>query len=340
MLHYATVLISFIAARFAGVLIPLQSEFSIASLFSALCVAVAFILLNRRPEKRVVPYRLMFRALFPTWLYRNASFRADVRFLLLSVLAFGALFGWAIVSADVISAAVRGALTAVFGTSTGAVMSGFANKAVVAVCLFIAYELAYWFDHYLSHRIPTLWEFHKVHHTAEVLTPLTNFRVHPMDTVVFGNITAVFIGATHGVMSYLKFDVGDGTRGSIIVVACMWILGHLHHSHLWISFTGRLGHIVLSPAHHQIHHSDNPKHFNKNFGAFLSVWDWMFGTLHMPGQHREPISFGTGGHAPTEHTVIGGLVTPYLMAWRRINPRQHRPRSAMNTLDVPSQPAT
>ena len=46
--------------------------------------------------------------------------------------------------------------------------------------LFLAYELGYWLNHYLSHRIAFLWEFHKVHHSATVLTPLTNFRVHPI----------------------------------------------------------------------------------------------------------------------------------------------------------------
>jgi sterol desaturase/sphingolipid hydroxylase (fatty acid hydroxylase superfamily) len=31
-----------------------------------------------------------------------------------------------------------------------------------------------------------------------------------------------------------------------------------------------------------VHHSANPKHFNKNFGSCLALWDWMFGTLYMP----------------------------------------------------------
>ena len=46
-----------------------------------------------------------------------------------------------------------------------------------------------------------LWDFHKVHHTAEVLSPLTNFRMHPVDSVVFGNILAIFLGVTGGVLS-------------------------------------------------------------------------------------------------------------------------------------------
>jgi hypothetical protein len=39
---------------------------------------------------------------------------------------------------------------------------------------------------------------------------------------------------------------------------------------------------LRQPAHHHVHHSANPKHFNKNFGSCLALWDWMFGTLYVP----------------------------------------------------------
>jgi sterol desaturase/sphingolipid hydroxylase (fatty acid hydroxylase superfamily) len=322
-LHYATLIPSYVAKQLAALFVPLHSHFSAASLLSALAVAVAFTLLNRRVDKRRVRYPVMFRAIFPSWLYRSASFRADVGFLLFSALAYGALFGWALFSSDVIAGTVGGALIDLLGANTKAQLSGIAGSGIVAVSIFIAYELAYWLDHYLSHRIPVLWEFHRVHHTAEVLSPLTNFRVHPVDSIVFTNILAVFIGTAHGVLRFLNIGNG-GTGGSVIAVAGMWILGHLHHSHLWISFTGPVGHVILSPAHHQIHHSDNPKHFDKNFGAFLSIWDWMFGTLYMPERRRERLVFGVGHFAPHEHTVVGGMLMPFVAAWKRIRPSKSR----------------
>ena len=55
----------------------------------------------------------------------------------------------------------------------------------MTVTLFLAYELGYWLNHYVPHRVPFLWEFHKVHHSATVLTPLTNFRVHPVYMCIF-----------------------------------------------------------------------------------------------------------------------------------------------------------
>lgn len=319
LLHYVSALAIFIAANLTALLLPLSSTFSLASLFSALCVAVVFIVLNRRPEKRTVKYLVMLRALFPRWLYRNPSFKADVMFLLFNVLAYGVLFGWAVFSSSQVSRIVSAALTTYFGAHAGGGWNGSGGTAIATGTIFIAYELAYWLDHYLSHRIPLLWEFHKVHHTAEVLSPLTNFRVHPVDGVVFGNFLGLFIGTADGVLHYLKLGpaLTAGASASVIVVGFMWVIGHLQHSHLWMTLPGPLGRVVLSPAHHQIHHSDNPKHFNKNFGSCLSVWDWLFGTLHVPNRDREDFSFGIGDQRPEHHTIIGGLLTPFWTAWNR-----------------------
>ena len=170
-------------------------------MLSALCIAITFVLLSRRPGKRDVKYKIMRRALFPRWLGR-ASFRADVGFLLFNLFAFAMLFGWAVITSQFVSATVAGALADMFGVRPKTGLNDFHSRLIVTVCLFLAYELAYWLDHYLSHRIPLLWEFHKVHHTAEVLSPLTNFRVHPVDSLVFYNILGIFLGTTGGALSY------------------------------------------------------------------------------------------------------------------------------------------
>ena len=163
----------------------------------------------------------------------------------------------------------------------------YVTRAVITVMLFLAYELGYWFNHWLSHKVPLLWEFHKVHHTAEVLTPLTNFRVHPVYTWVFANILALLDGGRqrprqlHVRRDRVSIRAADT---NIILVLFIHAYVHLQHSHMWISFRGVLGRIFVSPAHHQVHHSTDPKHFNKNFGSCLALWDWMFGTLYVPAQ--------------------------------------------------------
>src|SRR5262249_15764342 len=154
-------------------------------------------------------------------------------------------------------------LAGLFGTLSPAGIGDSASRLIATIVLFLAYELGYWTDHYLKHRIPLLWEFHKVHHTAEVLSPTTNYRMHPIDTVVFYNVEAVIFGVAVGALNYLfgkpvaVFAV-DGTN--VILLVFIFVTVHLQHSHVWIAATGRLGRVLLSPAHHQLHHSTDPKH--------------------------------------------------------------------------------
>src|SRR5258705_4457697 len=107
-------LVSFFAGKTSGLFLSFGSSFSIASLFSALIIATAFLLLTRRAGKKQVKYEVMRRALFPRWL-RRASFRADVWFLLFNTFAFGMLFGWSVVSSKFVGDAVAGALSGIFG---------------------------------------------------------------------------------------------------------------------------------------------------------------------------------------------------------------------------------
>jgi sterol desaturase/sphingolipid hydroxylase (fatty acid hydroxylase superfamily) len=319
LLHLAQHSVTHIFGSVASLFLSLGSNFSLASLFSALWIAL-WVILSKRPPRKPVKYKVMIRALFPKWL-RRASFKADVWFLLLNVFVMGVLIAWTTVSSQYMSSHVTGFLTRTFGVLPKTGLSAFASRSIVTVCLFVAYELAFWVDHYLSHRVPFLWEFHKVHHTAEVLSPITNFRVHPVDSVVFFNILRIFLGTTGGVMTYLQLGNAFAVGGTnAILVAFIFLTVHLQHSHVWVATTGWLGRVILSPAHHQIHHSDNPIHFDKNFGATLSVWDWLFGTLHMPERKRERIHFGIPAQVPSHHTATGGLVTPFVKAWERLRP--------------------
>jgi sterol desaturase/sphingolipid hydroxylase (fatty acid hydroxylase superfamily) len=155
-----------------------------------------------------------------------------------------------------------------------------------------------------------------------VLTPLTNFRVHPVYTWIFANILAFSAAIANGLGHYMfgntahQYALADT---NIILVLFIHAYVHLQHSHMWIPFTGALGRILVSPAHHQVHHSADPKHFNKNFGSCLAVWDWMFGTLYVPGKEREKLTFGIPGRADA-HTVKGELVAPLVDAVAHLKP--------------------
>lgn len=182
-------------------------------------------------------------------------------------------------------------------------LSGPAAAVGLTLIVFVVADLGFFFGHLALHRIPALWEFHKVHHSAPVLQPLTVLRRHPVSIVFDGVVSGLLLGPVYGVAGWLG---GGGLEPLTIAgVNAVLVLGltagfSLQHSHVWLSF-GPLDRWVISPATHQIHHSVDPAHHDRNFGNFLAVWDRLAGTLLAPKQVAGPergsepaLAFGLG----------------------------------------------
>jgi sterol desaturase/sphingolipid hydroxylase (fatty acid hydroxylase superfamily) len=198
-----------------------------------------------------------------------------------------------------------------------AAQAGPAIAVMLAILYWVIFDLGYWFAHWLMHRVPVLWEFHKVHHSAEVLTPLTEFRQHPIELFLFPLCTGALIGILYGGAEHL---IGVDRQLSlfwinVLLFGYSMTLAHLRHSQVWMPATGVLGYIIQSPAHHQIHHSTNPKHFEKNLGFGLSIWDWAFRTLYIPTK-REALEFGLGEESREHDGVLKVLWLPFVKAGR------------------------
>ena len=174
------------------------------------------------------------------------------------------------------------ALTGGFGAHGALGVSPGAAILAATLAELLAYEFGYWASHYAFHRIPALWEFHKVHHSAEVMTTFTEMRQHPVEIVVFMNAIALCTGLTFGLMTYaVRPGVGHMTllNGNIVLTLFMLTWGHLRHSHMWISVPGPGRQTVPEPGASSGASLHRPRHFDKNLGFALAVWDWAFGTL-------------------------------------------------------------
>jgi sterol desaturase/sphingolipid hydroxylase (fatty acid hydroxylase superfamily) len=322
-----------------NVLFSVGSEFSINSLLCALTVAAAFLVFQRLRRGRRVRLRALLRSLFPRRILRNPSTTADFGYFLFNTFVYGGIFGLAAVSYQFLTNGVLDGLVALFGKPEASTWPVWASRSVITVMMFLAYELGYWIDHYLKHRVPFLWELHKVHHSAEVLTPLTTFRMHPLDTYIFGNILAITGAVANGAGAYM---FGDTTYqyalsgSNIILVVFIHAYVHLQHTHVWIAFRGIFGRLFISPAHHQVHHSTNPIHFNKNLGSCLAIWDWLFGTLHVPAKAPEKLTFGVEPVRTDAHTITGEFIVPFGRSFAAIAamipglPRRTPPLAAEN----------
>ena len=162
------------------------------------------------------------------------------------------------------------------------------------ITLFVVEDFTKYIVHRWMHKIPLLWAIHKVHHSAKTMTPITVYRVHPLEGVLF-SLRSVF--AQGLVIPSFLFFFGNAVDlytivGVNIVVFFFHATGsNLRHSHIDIAYWKWLEHILISPSQHQVHHSIAEAHYDKNFGAALAIWDWVFGSLHL-SENKGDVVFG------------------------------------------------
>jgi sterol desaturase/sphingolipid hydroxylase (fatty acid hydroxylase superfamily) len=176
----------------------------------------------------------------------------------------------------------------------------------LTLVLALVSDFATFFVHLCAHRIPFLWEFHKVHHSAEVMTPVTVYRMHPVDDALTFMVSGLFVGCADAVIRCFvdpNFPV-VGLYGVTMFTFLFYLCGYnLRHSHVWLSWGPLLSKVFISPAQHQIHHSKAKQHWNKNFGFMLAVWDYLFGSLYIPREH-EHLEFGLGNGQEREYSSV------------------------------------
>lgn len=318
-----------VLAKLADMLLTPSATLSVASLLTAL-VITAFWLRGTRGRTSL---RVMRRALLSRrWLF-GPSARIDWFYAFFNVALIGLLFGWAVVSATTIAQAISGGLGAAFGALPQPLLTGWAAMAATTFILYLAFEAAYFIEHWLAHRVEWLWHFHRVHHLAETLGPATFHRVHPVDTIIFYNFIALFTGVGTGLCAWLfgRADILTMWGENALLALAAYLIIPLQHSQIWIPATGWLGRIILSPAHHQLHHSDDPRHHHTNFGNSLALFDWLAGTLCVPDKKRPKLLFGAGTYPVNPHGLNGAFLYPFVEAWRSFFPRKPRAAQAEPT---------
>lgn len=297
------------------ILQPTSQYYLLTYVGAALTAILLYAIANRRLRmsaraalQLVLPRRLVSHA--STWLDFKLFF-LGVYFLLLQVLLVG---GGTFLT---VPGTVR-VLNYVLGNAPAPIAASYSVTAVTMVLVFLAIEFGYWLSHFMMHKIPALWEFHKVHHSAEVLTPLTEWRQHPVEFALFPVLMGGASCLVQGPMVWYfgtSAQVLNPATANIISMAFWYTILHLRHSELPFYAEGLLGKIIQAPAHHQVHHSTNPKHFDKNLGYCLSIFDWAFGTLYVP-KKGEKFNFGLGHKDGALETAVGSMLAPFGRAFR------------------------
>ena len=318
-----------------------QSPYFVGYIASAgLAAAFTYVLLRGGKRRSL---RGVLRFVFPRRILMHPSARLDYQYFFIGALIHVVMLTGMVLSSTLISEGTLATLASASGmTAPFAGLNWLVAALIMTITYVLLFDLGYWIGHRLMHEIPLLWEFHKPHHAAEVMTPITSTRAHPMEDIIQSNAIAIVVGFGHGISLWL---LGPGAQPisllgvNVILLAFYVTLFHLRHSHVWLPVSGRLAYIIQSPAHHQIHHSDDPRHMGKNLGFCLSFWDWMFGTLYVPSE-KESLTFGIGDESHDYRSLHGFLLQPFLKAGTMIAGLMRRgAETPAPAIKVPSAPS-
>ena len=144
--------------------------------------------------------------------------------------------------------------------------------------MFVLRDFIQWNVHRWLHRVPILWEFHKVHHSAKELGFATHLRFHWMETIVYRTVEYIPLAM-----------IGFGIQEFFYVHLIALAIGHFNHSNIYVPL-GPLRYVFNNPQFHKWHHVlDLPdgRKYGINFALSLSLWDYLFGTAEVPYEGRD-----------------------------------------------------
>jgi sterol desaturase/sphingolipid hydroxylase (fatty acid hydroxylase superfamily) len=171
---------------------------------------------------------------------------------------------------------------------------GVFSPVVGAIVLALWLDLQFYVAHRIEHRF--FWRFHAVHHSIRDLSAANSY--HHWTEALMSLTVAIPL---------MFFDVKIAPTLGLLVLLFRYQQFYIHSSSR--PHFGPLRYVWVDNRYHRIHHSLNPEHFNKNFGAFSPLWDWLFGTLYMPQSKEWPEVGVEGLHQP--ESIKDWLVAPW-----------------------------
>ena len=156
----------------------------------------------------------------------------------------------------------------------------------------------YWV-HRAFHRVPFLWRFHAVHHSAKSMDWIAGARMHFIEIVVLRTATAT-----------PAFALGFAPSALQAYLLLIYVYSTFIHANFGWNFDW-LGKYLVTPRFHHWHHGIDKEAIDVNFSIHFPLLDRLFGTYHLPpGQW--PSGYGVGGHP-----VPRGYWQQFLYPFRR-----------------------
>lgn len=144
--------------------------------------------------------------------------------------------------------------------------------------VYILADLFFYVTHYMMHKIRWFWTAHVTHHSSDRY----NFSV-----ALRQNFTVVINGAL--LIWWLPMAIiGVDKYMVLMAIEINLIYQLLLHTEM-PTFLDRLGLVMNTPSHHRVHHGNNTKQIDRNFGGTFIIWDKLFGTFRAEKEAGELI---------------------------------------------------
>jgi sterol desaturase/sphingolipid hydroxylase (fatty acid hydroxylase superfamily) len=145
-------------------------------------------------------------------------------------------------------------------------------------------DLAIWTQHLVTHKVPVLWRFHRVHHADGDFDVTTAIRFHPLEIAAS---MLVKIAAIYAL----------GPSAIAVVVFEVALNGTALFNHANLALPARLDRalrlVLVTPDMHRVHHSAERAEHDSNFGFALSLWDHIFRTYRaQPARGHDAMTIG------------------------------------------------
>ena len=165
---------------------------------------------------------------------------------------------------------------------------------------FVLLDFTRYWVHYADHRLPWLWHFHRVHHSAERLDATTGLRMHVVDFCQLALIPVVLFGVLFN---------GKQLEAWVVpaALAVADVMDAFEHANVKMDRTSPLvkawSLLFNSPSFHCWHHTRDGALCDGNYSNTLVIWDRLFGTDVT--QVQPPALYGISGDQALENTVLG-----------------------------------
>jgi len=166
------------------------------------------------------------------------------------------------------------------------------------IAILIADFGGYWMHRWGHHG--WLWKVHGVHHTPDKVNTWNNNTIHFVNSIYSGLAKTL-------PLALLGFDP------AVIIIAAYaaTIQSYAVHANIDVDL-GRLGYLIMGPAHHRLHHSTVVEEAG-NFASATTVWDIAFGTfVYEPGQRPEAVGVAKPETFPSPMNVVRNQLHPFV----------------------------